>query len=369
VGYPNRKDAAYILPGHEYQHGIVHRVYKDLMTLVRVADDTGWDGVFFPEHHSRAANGLSPAPTVLASAAAVTTSRVRIGTMGICLALQTQPLRVAEELALVDNLSDGRVVAGFVRGGDFWAFKLDIAESRERFEQALGLVRRAWTAAEPFAYHTTYFDYDLVSALPRPVQRPHPPLWMACNSAESLEFAARERLAVVTSWSPTSQVAETFEYYRRYAREQCGWEPTDDYLGVSRDVYVAPTMAQAVAEAAEEVVAGQDDDFGGGPNPAYKKKMEHDQYSARSFAYKSGEHIGVFQVRGWSFEQLQREGLAVVGDPDYVTREILSQREALGIGHFFVRPMFGRLGPAAARASVELYAREVIPHLRQTVAV
>jgi alkanesulfonate monooxygenase SsuD/methylene tetrahydromethanopterin reductase-like flavin-dependent oxidoreductase (luciferase family) len=192
---------------------------------------------------------------------------------------------------------------------------------------------------------------------------------MACNSAESLEFAARERLAVVTSWSPTSQVAETFDYYRRYAREQCGWEPTDDYLGVSRDVYVAPTMAQAIAEAADEVVAGQDDDFGGGPNPAYKKKMEHDQYSARSFAYKSGEHIGVFQVRGWSFEQLQREGLAVVGDPDYVTREILSQREALGIGHFFVRPMFGRLGPALARPSVELYAREVIPHLRQTVAV
>jgi alkanesulfonate monooxygenase SsuD/methylene tetrahydromethanopterin reductase-like flavin-dependent oxidoreductase (luciferase family) len=163
-------------------------------------------------------------------------------------------------------------------------------------------------------------------------------------------------------------VAETFDYYRRYAREQCGWEPGEDYFGVSRDVYVAPTMRQAIEDAADEVVAGQEDDFGGGPNPAYKKKMELDNYSERSFAYKAKEHIGVLQVRGWSFEQLQREGLAVVGDPDYVTREIVSQQRALGIGHFFVRPMFGRLGPARARASVELYGREVIPNLRAQTA-
>jgi alkanesulfonate monooxygenase SsuD/methylene tetrahydromethanopterin reductase-like flavin-dependent oxidoreductase (luciferase family) len=241
---------------------------------------------------------------------------------------------------------------------------MDIAEARARFEQAIQLLKRAWTEPEPFAFHTEYFHYDMVSALPRPIQRPHPPIWMACNSAESLEFAARERLGVATSWSPTDQVAETFDYYRTYAREQCGWDPSPDHFAVSRDVYVAATMQEALDEAAEDVEAGQDDDFGGGPNPAYKRRMEHDQYSTRSFAYKSSEHIGVFQVRGWRFEQLQLEGLAIVGDPAYVAGAILEQQRALGIGHFFVRPMFGRLGPDRALRSVELYAQEVLPRLR-----
>src|SRR5690349_10356548 len=190
VGYPNRRDAAYILPGKEYDHGLVHELYGDLMHLVRKADEWGWDGILFPEHHSRAANGLSPAPNLLTAAAATCTSHAKVGTMGICLSLQTQPLRIAEELALLDNLTNGRLVAGFVRGGDFWAFGIDVAESRERFSQGLQLIRRAWSELEPFEFHTEYFNYDMVSALPRPIQKPHPPLWMACNSAESLEYAA-----------------------------------------------------------------------------------------------------------------------------------------------------------------------------------
>lgn len=365
VGYPNRRDGGYIVPGKEYNHSLVQAVYNDLMKLVLVAEESGWDGVLFPEHHSRAGGGLSPAPNLFASAAAVMTSRVRIGTMGVCLAMHTQPLRVAEELALLDNLSNGRLIAGFVRGGEFWALNVDIRESRQRFEDGIALIKRAWTEMEPFAFHSTYFNYDVVSTLPRPVQRPMPPMWMACNTAESLEFAAREHLAVATSWSPTSQTAETFAYYRNYAREQCGWDPTPDYFGVSRDVYVAPTNAQAIAEAADEVVTGQRDDFGGpAPDPAYKKKIELD-FSARSFAYKSAEHLGVLQAHGWAFEQLQREGLSIVGGPDYVTREILSQQRALGIGHFLVRPMFGHVGPARAMRSVELFGKEVIPHLQR----
>lgn len=365
VGYPNRGDAAYILPGKEYDRALGQGVYRDLMRLVELAEETGWDGVFFPEHHSRAANGLSPAPNIFVANAAARTSHIALGTMGICLSLHTQPLRVAEELALLDNLAGGRLIVGLVRGGDFWAFGIPPAEARGRFEQAVQLIRRAWTEQEPFAFHSDYFDYDMVSALPRPIQQPHPPLWMACNSAESLEFAAREHMAVVTSWSPTEQVAETFDYYRRYAREQCGWEPCEDFFGVSRDVYVAPTMERAIDEAADEVVAGQSDDFGGAPNPAYKKAMQHDTYSERSFSYKSTSHVGILNVRGWDFDRLQRQGLTIVGDPDYVAAEVLRQRQMMGIGHLFVRPMFGRLGPAQAMSSVELYAREVIPYLQR----
>src|SRR5579872_7053959 len=121
-----------------------------------------------------------------------------------------------------------------------------------------------------------------------------------------LEFAARERLAVAASWSPTSQIAETFEYWRSLAREQCGWEPRPEHFAVSRDVYVAATKQLAEQEAADEVVAGQSHDFGRGPpNPAYRKRMQHDTYSARSFTYKSSKHVGVLDVRGWSFAQLQ----------------------------------------------------------------
>ena len=102
--------------------------------FLRGVEGYGFDGIFFPEHHSRAANGLSPSPNLFAAMTAVLTKEIKIGLMGNCLPLH-HPVRLGEELALLDNLSNGRLVVGMTRGGDFWAFNIASGESRERRER------------------------------------------------------------------------------------------------------------------------------------------------------------------------------------------------------------------------------------------
>src|SRR5207244_5666319 len=127
----------------------------------------------------------------------------------------------------------------------------DLSEGREMCEEAWDLIVKAWTEPEPFAWHGEHYHYDVVSILPRPVQQPHPMIVTTASSAEGIEWAARHRVPMLTAFSPTEHIAQTFAHYRRYAEEECGWTPTAEYTGMSRHVYVAPTDAQARAEGDE----------------------------------------------------------------------------------------------------------------------
>ena len=129
-----RITGSYLLAGKDYDRILGKEIYDEVVDFLRGVESYGFDGIFFPEHHSRAANGLSPSPNLFAAMAAVLTKELKIGLMGNCLPLH-HPVRLGEELALLDNLSNGRLVVGMTRGGDFWAFNIPSAESRERFEE------------------------------------------------------------------------------------------------------------------------------------------------------------------------------------------------------------------------------------------
>ena len=217
VGYPKRKTGEYLMSGADYDEQLGQEIYDEVIDFIPRVEEYGFDGVFFPEHHSRAANGLSPSPNLFAAAATILTKEVKIGLMGNCLPLH-HPLRLGEELAMLDNLSHGRLIVGMTRGGDFWAFNIPSKESRERFQEGWDLILKAWQADEPFEHHGRYWDLDYVAMLPRPVQKPHPEMWIASFSAESIEWAAANHVRLAASWSPADQVKESFDYYRRYAR-------------------------------------------------------------------------------------------------------------------------------------------------------
>jgi alkanesulfonate monooxygenase SsuD/methylene tetrahydromethanopterin reductase-like flavin-dependent oxidoreductase (luciferase family) len=143
------------------------------------ASEIGFDGMVLNEHHQNI-YGLMPSPNIIAAALAHATTKGRIVVLGNLLPLHANPLRVAEEYAMLDNMSDGRMVAGFAPGSGPETFNYDIpsAPSREQFWEALDLIRRAWTQPGPFPYDGKHYSLRYVNPWPQPTQDPHPPIWI-----------------------------------------------------------------------------------------------------------------------------------------------------------------------------------------------
>jgi alkanesulfonate monooxygenase SsuD/methylene tetrahydromethanopterin reductase-like flavin-dependent oxidoreductase (luciferase family) len=194
------------------------------------------------------------------------------------------------------------------------------------------------------------------------LQKPIPETWIPSISAESIEWAAQNRVCLAASWSPTLQVRDSFAYYRQYAKEHCGWEPGPDHCVVSRDIYVAATNAKAREEAEGDLLVGPAEEFGGAP-AKYGRNVADKYFSERATDYKRTQHIGVMEIKNWPYEKLLEEGIAIVGDPDHVTEQILYQCRTLGTNKIMMRPLFGRMRFPQAMKSIELMSKEVLPVL------
>jgi hypothetical protein len=184
--------------------------------------------------------------------AAVLTKQMKIGLMGNCLPLH-HPVRLGEELALLDNLTNGRLVVGMTRGGDFWAFNIPSAESRERFEEGWEIIRKGWEAEEPFDFHGKYWNLDYVAFLPRPLQKPFPETWIPSISAESMEWAAKNhvRLQLPVADRPGCRASDTgatrgvqlatrTRTLRRFPRYLCRRDQCQSTSGSGKGSFVGP---------------------------------------------------------------------------------------------------------------------------------
>ena len=172
-------------------------VYAMALERIRIMDETGYDGVWLAEHHF---TGYSVCPSVhmMGMVAAERTKRLRIGT-GVSLAPFYNPLRLAEEVALLDMLSGGRVNWGAGRGfsrGEYTAFDIPDHESTSRFRETVEIVLKAWTS-ERLNFKGDYFSYEDVEVLPKPMQQPHPPVWMAAGSDGAISWAASRGFSVL----------------------------------------------------------------------------------------------------------------------------------------------------------------------------
>jgi alkanesulfonate monooxygenase SsuD/methylene tetrahydromethanopterin reductase-like flavin-dependent oxidoreductase (luciferase family) len=156
-------------PGYLWDPKLGAELYRDYIALFRRADELGYEGIFIAEHHY-ARTGTAPSPNLFAAAVATNTERARIGLLGNVLPIHAHPVRLAEELAMIDVLSNGRLVSGFLRGNtrEYRAYGVDTAQSRGMFEEAWELIIKAWTEDQPFAWHGEHYHYDVVSILPRP---------------------------------------------------------------------------------------------------------------------------------------------------------------------------------------------------------
>jgi len=229
--------------------------YADAIDQACYADALGFDSVWIAEHHF-SEYGTAPDVAVLAAALAQRVKRMRIGTAVSFLPFN-HPIRTAESFAMVDVLSDGRLDFGVGRGyqpGEFAGFGLPMDESRERFDESLEIVRRAWTEDE-VTFEGKHYQIRGVRVMPKPVQKPHPPLWGAAVSPESFELLARRGMPFLSapSITPTAIMAESYRAYRRVWLES-GHSAEALEVPALHFTYVGDTDAAATREAEQSVM-------------------------------------------------------------------------------------------------------------------
>jgi alkanesulfonate monooxygenase SsuD/methylene tetrahydromethanopterin reductase-like flavin-dependent oxidoreductase (luciferase family) len=226
-------------------------VYERALQRIEIMDHSGYDAVWLTEHHF-SDYSVCPSIPVMGAYVAARTKRLRIGA-GVTLAAFYHPLRLAEEIALLDILSGGRVNWGAGRGFDereFRTFKVPTNESQERFREAVDVVLHAWRS-DRLTYQGRFFSFEDVEVLPKPLQRPHPPMWVAAGSPQATKWAASAGYSILIGPHGThAEIGQQWESYRDWLHEH-GYSMTGRELPTARLLAIAPTDS-AAAEIARD---------------------------------------------------------------------------------------------------------------------
>jgi len=343
------------VPTDGYQAGVAMRSMEQGLELFQLADELGFDWVTVAEHHY-APMGLTPNPMVMAGALTQRVKQARIALLGPNIPI-LNPVRVAEEFAMLDTLTGGRIVAGMMRGtsNEYVTYHVNPAESRERFQEALHLIIRAWTEPQPFGWQGRYYEFRSISIWPRPVQQPHPPIYMSGSSPEAGEFAARHRIRVGFAFTTLPLAQKAVRHYRDRARAQ-GWDPAPQDILYRAHAHVAPTDAQAVEELHEAGAAG--------PPRAYStSNVNVDEAAAKASFYGRDAVHQRGRLQAHPMQERIELGQLLTGSPDTVFQQIRNIHQALGNG--ILEVSFQAMAPDRLRRSVELFGTGVLPRMRE----
>jgi alkanesulfonate monooxygenase SsuD/methylene tetrahydromethanopterin reductase-like flavin-dependent oxidoreductase (luciferase family) len=346
-------------PNSNFDPAFGASLYSRYLDELEYADQLGFDGIAVNEHH-QSGYGLMPSPNLMAAALTRRTSRARIMVLGNAIGIRGNPLRVAEEIAMLDLMSGGRVDSGFVRGigWEYFGHSINPTKSRSRFNEAHDLIIKAWTSPEMFSWYGENYEYRYVNLWPRPIQQPHPPIFIpGAGSTETMKFCAERRYTYMSVYAPTSIVRRWFDGYRAAATE-LGYVADPEKIAFSVPIYVAETDEKAHREA-QPVVEW-----------LYHKGLKQTGEMVTPPGYMSpGSLRGVLasglRMGGTSYEDLLANGQAVVGSPSSVTKRLSELYDELG-GFGQIIGLFA-IGPSTheqVKRSAELFATEVMPVLR-----
>jgi len=332
--------------------------YHDYLDQMELADRLGFDGVCLNEHH-QTPYGLMPTPGVIAGALSRAVKKAKLAVLGRALPLLNNPLTVAEEYAILDNITRGRFIAGFVRGigAEYHAMGINPTESQERFLEAHDLIVRAWSEPGPFAYSGKYYTFNYVNPWPRPYQKPHMPIWVPSQgSASTIRWAAQKRYTYAQTLTPIAQVAKFFQMYRDEA-EKAGYEASPDQLAWSNTIYVAETDAKALREAKPHLEALVN----------RLLTMPIEMLMPPGYTnFESMERIRKVKITGQpqNFEDLVKAGVVIIGSPNTVREKLAEYQDLAGFNTSLTKTQFGTLPHEMAMANIEAIAQEVLPVFR-----
>jgi alkanesulfonate monooxygenase SsuD/methylene tetrahydromethanopterin reductase-like flavin-dependent oxidoreductase (luciferase family) len=318
--------------------------YEHRLRLAALYDELGFDRYHMSEHHATPLS-TAPSPSVFIAALTQRTSRLRLCPL-VYLLPTYHPLRLAEEMCMLDHLSRGRFEFGIGRGAsphELAAFGVQPENAREMYAEALEVIRGFFAAGDSFSHHGRFWQIDDVPVEIAPLQQPHPAMWYALASPDSTVWPAQNGVNVLCG-GPVARVRSVSDRYRaewRLSHPQGGDEPL---IGVNRYILVADTDQEAL-------------ELGRAAWPVFHRHF-------MKLWHKHGT-LPVNAKLPPDFDTLVEAGQAVAGSPATVRDALLRQVRDGGLNYLIGNFTFGGLAPADTEASVRLYAAEVMPALRE----
>ena len=342
----------------DYRNGrSQEEAFEDVFATAASAEEFGFDGVWLAERHFAPPGGVRPVPSVVASpliiatAIAARTSRIRIGTAVLVLPLG-HPVRMAEEVATIDNISLGRLDLGIGRSGLPWSYSgydIPYSESRDRFNEFFDVMKLAWTQ-DQFSYEGKYYTFQDVPLVPKPYQKPYPPLRYAATSRETYSAMGTMGMPIFVGIgrSTIADLGAAISEYRQ-AWKQAG-HPGEGDVMLRIGTYVAEDMNRALSEPKDSTLFFYD--RMGGPAAQSDQSWVDETSAAQSAVPVGGD-----------YEMLLRERVAY-GTPDVVTRRLQEIIDELGLSGVIMIPNVGGQVPREQlSASIRLFGEEVAPRL------
>lgn len=348
-----------------------HRYYNEFMDELEHAGDAGFDGICVNEHHQNG-YGLMPSPNLIASALSRRTHSPAICVMGNSLALYNPPTRVAEEFAMLDCISGGRLIAGFPVGTPMdtvFTYGQNPSKLRDRYYEAHDIVMKAWQTPETFSFNGRFNQLRYVNIWPRPVQKPHPPVWIPGGGS-------------VETWHWCAEMDYVYCYlsyfgYKAGEDTMTGFWNEMDRLGKERNPYRAGFLQfVGVAESHDEAMKlyREPAEYFYGRclhvNPRFAAPAGY-QSEATMRKRVQSQVARVSQASGRAalgtavdFENIVEQGYVIVGSPDEVADKIREVCVNLNVGHLMLLLQFGNMDHELVQYNTRLYAEKVLPQVR-----
>jgi alkanesulfonate monooxygenase SsuD/methylene tetrahydromethanopterin reductase-like flavin-dependent oxidoreductase (luciferase family) len=328
--------------------------FEEAFSQIEFADRLGLDSIWLAEHHFSPGRSVLSSPLMIANAVANRTRHVRVGTAVEVLPLGN-PIRLAEEVATLDHLSNGRFEFGIGRSGSptgYVGYNIPYTESRARFYETLEVIRRAWTQ-DRFSFKGDFFNYENVCVVPKPLQNPHPPIRNAATSAVTFSISAKMGLPIFIGVRGRSDlVQERVEIYRSEWNE--AEHSTKPDVALRIPVYVADTMEKAQSEPKESTLNFFKNTVAtlNFPVPGLSDEENRERVDR-------GE-----RMKRISYEEIL-ETDTVYGTPEFVTDRLLQLQEEFGLSSVIAEVTFGGIIPRDnIENSIKLLAEKVAPKLR-----
>src|SRR6056297_768871 len=353
-----------------------HHMYNDFLDELEFAADCGFDAICCNEHHSNG-YGLMPSPNLIASALARRTKDVPICVMGNSLALYDPPTRVAEEFDMIDCISGGRLIAGFPVGTPMdtcFAYGQNPSHLRDKYLEAHDLVIRAWTEPETFSFNGRYNQQRYVNIWPRPIQKPHPPVWIPGGGS-------------VETWRWCAQMDYVYSYLSYYGykagmqtmqgfwdeMKRLGKEPNPFMAGFAQAVGVAETEKEALDLYKEPAEYFFDRCLHVSPKFASPPGYVTEGTQRAGLESQVGRAAGVIQKdaikravskSAREFDAILENGYIIVGGPDQVAEKLRELAKSLHVGHLMLLLQFGNMNKQLTQYNTRVFAEKVMPQIQ-----
>lgn len=349
-------------PNTNFDPERAHVLYQNYHEQYAWADEVGFDGIMSNEHHS-SYWCMKPSVNVDAAVIAKVTKKAKIAMLGNVIALN-DPVKMAEEIAMLDCISGGRIISGFVRGTAVETLHAGISptENRERFEEAHDLIVKCWTTPGPFRWEGRHFPHRMINPWVVPMQKPHPPVWFpGTGSPESVIWAAKHGYPYMNLGSLLDLTKQLKNIYHETAHE-VGFEPGPEHFGYLMRCLVADTDEKA--QEIGRTFLWTENHRNRGPiefndPPGYQSREAMRIKMARPL-------IGTGTMgKRMSYEELQEAHNIVVGSPETVIKKLRYVRQDLDPGYILVYGNEGNMKHEDVMRSIELFGTKVIPALKK----